>query len=85
MRFVSVFLLGCHGQYAASILALSRQGLFFLPAIFVLPQIWSLFGVQLSQPVADLFSFALSLPLVLSVTRELKLMRDGMMGKEPLV
>ena len=66
----------------ASILALSRQGLFFLPAIFVLPQIWSLFGVQLSQPVADLFSFALSLPLVLSVT---KLMRDGMMGKEPLV
>lgn len=69
----------------ASILALSRQGLFFLPAIFVLPQLWGLFGVQLSQPAADVLSFALSLPLVLSVTRELKTMRDGMGRKEPLV
>ncbi|MFQ8600726.1 MAG: MATE family efflux transporter [Oscillospiraceae bacterium] len=68
----------------ASILALSRQGLFFLPAIFVLPQLWGLFGVQLSQPVADMFSFVLSLPLVLSVTRELKTMQDGM-GRRPLV
>lgn len=53
--------------FKASVVALSRQGLFFLPAVVLLPLGLGLFGVQIAQTVADLFSFALALPLGLAV------------------
>ena len=40
----------------ASILALGRQGLFFLPFILILPGKLGLLGVQLSQPLSDVCS-----------------------------
>ncbi len=58
----------------ASVTAASRQGLFFLPVIAVLPKAIGLDGILYSQPVADLFSFLLALPLMLSTLRE---MGDG--------
>jgi len=56
----------------ASILAMGRQGLFFLPALFILASTFGLLGVQLSQPVADLATFILGIPLGLSVLKEMK-------------
>ncbi len=56
----------------ASIVAAGRQGLFFLPLIFILPQVFGIFGVQLCQPIADICAFLLSIPLGVS---ELKLMK----------
>ncbi len=56
----------------ASVLAASRQGIFFLPAIFILPQLFGLAGVQWSQPIADLLSVLLTIPITLSVLREMK-------------
>ena len=44
----------------ASILAAARQGLFFLPAILILPYFLQLTGIQLAQPVADVFAFFLA-------------------------
>ena len=56
----------------ASITAASRQGLFFLPAIWVLPRLVGVQGIFLSQPVADVCSFLLALPFMLSVLAEMK-------------
>jgi Na+-driven multidrug efflux pump len=56
----------------ASILAICRQGLFFLPAILILPRFWGLTGVQVSQPVSDVFSFLVAVLLGISMLRELK-------------
>ena len=56
----------------ASLLALSRQGLFFLPVILVLPHYLDILGVQISQPIADGITFCVALPLALKVLRELK-------------
>ena len=56
----------------ASITAASRQGLFFLPAIWCLPRALGLNGILLSQPVADVCSFLLALPFMLSVLAEMK-------------
>jgi putative MATE family efflux protein len=42
----------------ASILALARQGLFFLPLIIILPRVFGLLGIQLSQPIADIFALS---------------------------
>ncbi len=57
--------------YKASILAMSRQGLMFAPAVLILPQIFGLWGLILAQPVADTLAFALSIPLVLSEFSEM--------------
>lgn len=48
-----------------------RQGLFFIPAVLALPHIWGELGVQLAQPVSDVCAFALTVPLVLGVLRDM--------------
>lgn len=48
----------------ASVLALSRQGLFFIPAILMLPLLMGLTGVQCAQAFSDLASFILACPLL---------------------
>ncbi len=57
----------------ASVLAMARQGLAFIPAVWILPVIWGVEGILLAQPVADLLSLAIALPLQLC---ELKRMRQ---------
>ena len=57
----------------ASLVSAARQGVFFIPLIFVLPYCFGLFGVQVCQPVADVCAFALSVPIGLS---ELKLIKQ---------
>lgn len=55
----------------ASLLAMSRQFLFFVPVIMTLPGFLGILGVQLSQPIADFCSFLLAVPLSISVLREM--------------
>jgi Na+-driven multidrug efflux pump len=55
----------------ASVVAVSRQGLFFLPAVLILPHIFGLLGVQMSQTVSDILSFLLTIPMAISVLRQL--------------
>ncbi len=56
----------------ATLLASARQGLFFIPLIFILPCFLGLKGVEMCQAMADLLSFLLALPLTYSVLKELK-------------
>lgn len=56
----------------ASVIAISRQGMFFIPAIILLPHMFGLIGVQLSQPVSDLLTFLIAIPIGIKVIRELK-------------
>ncbi|NLZ54969.1 MAG: MATE family efflux transporter [Thermoanaerobacteraceae bacterium] len=60
----------------ATTIAMSRQGLFFLPAILILPRKIGLLGVQISQPIADICSFLIALPIGLSVIKELNLQQE---------
>lgn len=55
----------------ASILAAARQGLFFIPAVLLLPTFMGALGVQMAQSVSDVFAFALALPMAISVLRGL--------------
>jgi len=56
----------------ATLLAMSRQGLFFIPTVLAFEKIFGLLGVQMAQPMADVLSFLLAIPLALGVLRELK-------------
>lgn len=56
----------------ASIVASARQGLCFLPLIFILPRFLGLFGVEICQAVSDVLTLAISVPIGVSVIKELR-------------
>ena len=55
----------------ATILSIARQGLFFIPAILLLPRWLGLQGVEMAQAAADLCTFILTLPFAIQVNRRL--------------
>lgn len=66
----------------ASVLALARQGLFFIPLILVLPRIFQFTGVMLSQPISDVCSALLTIPLSLGFLRKLDRLEAEKTGEE---
>ena len=62
----------------ATVLAMSRQGLTLVPVVLLLPALTralgggTLLGLQLAQPVSDVFSFLIAVPLGLGTIRDMK-------------
>lgn len=56
----------------ASFLSSLRQGLFFIPCVFLLPAIWGLTGVELIFPASDILTFLTSLPFAIHFLISLK-------------
>ena len=65
----------------ATFLACCRGGIFFIPLIVTLPHVLGLVGVQVSQPLADVLTFLVSVPFLFNLLRQLGRMEDG---AEPL-
>jgi putative MATE family efflux protein len=53
----------------ASIVALSRQGLFLIPSLFVLAPLLGLNGIQLSRPVSELASLVIVIPVMIKTLK----------------
>jgi len=58
--------------FRASLISCSRQGLIFIPTIFIMSHFFGLRGLQISQPISDILSFLLAFVLVNSILNELK-------------
>ena len=56
----------------ATVLSISRQGLFYLPAVVLLPKWLQLLGVEACQPVADFFAFLFAIPFTILFFNTLK-------------
>ena len=56
----------------ASITASARSGIFFIPLILILPRIFGLPGVEMTQAVADILSVSISIPLAAMELRKMK-------------
>ncbi len=59
----------------AFLTAISRQILFFLPLILILPRFWQLDGIWLSYPAADILAFLFTLMLFIPEVRSLRRMK----------
>lgn len=57
--------------FSASFLSMARQGILFIPLVYILPPLFGLHGLFLVQPLADLLTFLVSIPLQLRVMRML--------------
>ncbi len=60
----------------ASITSAARSGIFFIPLILILPRMFGLFGVEITQAVADVFAFALTVPMAASELKKMKVDDD---------
>ena len=61
----------------ATFMAVSRQGLFFIPIVWILAWTLKLPGIQMAQMVADLLTFVCSVPIQLHVLNRLKMLERG--------
>ena len=52
-------------RFKASFLSSLRQGLYFIPCVFILPAIWGLTGVEMIFPASDILTFLTSLPFAI--------------------
>lgn len=48
----------------ATFLTSCRQGIFFLPLIIILPKLFYLKGVEITQPISDILTFVISIPFI---------------------
>ena len=60
--------------FRSTLLSIGRQGLFFIPAILILPRLWGITGVMITQAVADVCTFLLSVPFAFWISKKLKTM-----------
>lgn len=55
----------------ATLLSIYRQGIFFIPLVFILPSLFNVTGVELVQPCSDLLSCLCSIPFLIYFIRHL--------------
>jgi len=67
MMFQSI---GMSGR--AIFLSTLRTGLYYIPLIEILPELWGVTGIELAQPVADVLAALTSIPFAVTFLRYLK-------------
>lgn len=67
----NMFLQAIGKGFKASVTSASRNGIFFVPLILILPRFFGLTGVEATQAAADVFSLLLALPLAWSEMRKI--------------
>ncbi|UPA32341.1 MATE family efflux transporter [Terrisporobacter glycolicus] len=60
----------------ATFLTSCRQGIFFLPLIIILPKIFYLKGVEITQPISDILTFIISIPFIYKFFKNLNINTD---------
>ena len=69
---ISNMLLQTTGKmWRASILGFARQGIILIPIVWILPPLIGIWGIQIAQPLADLITFMMSVPMTMSVIRKM--------------
>ena len=59
------------------IISISRQGLFLIPMLLLLPPLFSLTGVQIAQPIADVLALGLTILITQSILRQFARKEDA--------
>ncbi len=80
--FVSTNMLFQSTGYAAraTFLASNRQGFYFIPLILILPRLFGITGVQMTQPVSDILSFLTCIPFLYFFMKRLNRLERGMIS-----
>lgn len=75
VMILNMLFAGCGKAGKAMITSISRQGICFLPAVFLLPMLWGVKGLAAVQAVADILSMLIAIPLAYSLVKEIEELR----------
>ena len=65
------------GSPANTAVAMARQGIFFVPLVWILTALLGMPGLQMSQAVSDACTLACAIPIQLRVLRQMSAMPEG--------
>ena len=68
----NMFLQNTRKTLRATIIAMARQGIMFIPALIIMNALMGLTGIEMAQSVADGLSFLLAIPLCISGVKEMR-------------
>ena len=71
ITLANMYLQNIRKTIPAIIMASARQGIFFLPALFIGHALWGFTGIEISQALADAGSFLFAVPMVLVALRDM--------------
>ena len=54
----------------ATFLSTARQGLFFIPTVLILSELFGVLGIQLAQPIADIGTILFAIPIQIKILKE---------------
>ena len=63
--------------FRATLLAISRQGLFLIPVLLIATHFLGLFGIQIAQPIADIGTLVLTVVIIRGIFREFTRMEQS--------
>ncbi len=66
---------------AATFLSMNRNGIYFIPAVLILPNVLGLFGVEITQLVADILSAVTAVPYMILFFRKLDKQTENLANK----
>lgn len=55
----------------ATFIAIARQGLFFIPAVLILSELFGVFGIQIAQPIADIGTLIITIFIQSKILKEM--------------
>jgi len=58
-------------KISATILSCCRQGIFFIPFVFILPLMFDVVGIELTQALSDFATFLFTIPFFIKFVKEL--------------
>ena len=58
-------------KLSATILSCCRQGIFFIPFVFILPLMFDVVGIELTQALSDFATFLFTIPFFIKFVKEL--------------
>ena len=59
-----------------------RQGIALIPTVYILSNTIGLFGIEISQSIADVISLIVAIPLVISFFKEMKTEEEILKAQE---
>lgn len=67
----------------ATVMAMARQGLFFIPCVLIFPIFLDFTGVMIAQPISDLCASLLAIPLCRSFMKKLRVLESQQPASAP--
>ena len=68
----NMLLQACGQSFSASLVASCRQGICFIPMLYILPLFFDFTGLMIAQPVADIFTLVISMGFGLYFLKKLQ-------------